>query len=100
MRNDDNNPPDPQEIVRQTLHASLLEDSLKQTIDDEFEKRREWFMVTYQGYDSSRGLHKIKKIDGSIMYAQVKSMPSSVSIGSSLVAFCSRGRYAQLFLPL
>jgi hypothetical protein len=100
MRQDEHDSSNLFERLKQRADLNSFESSIKRIISDELDNRREWFVVTYEGFDASNGLYKVKKIDGSIIYAQVKSMPSSVSIGSSLVAFCSRGRYAQLFLPL
>jgi len=88
------------EKLKQRADLNNFESAIKRIINDELEKRREWFIVTYEGFDTSNGLHKVKTIDGSLIYARAKSMPSSVGIGSSLVAFCPSGRYAQLFLPL
>jgi len=88
------------EKLKQRADLNTFERALKQSINDELDKRREWFVVTYEGYDMSNGLHKVKTIDGSIIYAQAKSIPSSVGIGSSIIAFCPSGRYARLFVPL
>jgi hypothetical protein len=98
MRQDDHEPL--VEKLIQNLDQARLERVIKQIIKDELNNHREWFLVTYEGYDVTNGLYKVKKSDGSIIYAQAKSMPSSVSLGSNLVAFVSSGRFARLFVPL
>jgi hypothetical protein len=100
MRQDENDSSNIFERLKQRADLNSFESAIKRIISDELDNRREWFVVTYEGFDTSNGLYKVKKIDGSIIYAQAKSIPSSVIIGASLVAFCPSGRYARLFLPL
>lgn len=92
--------PSARERVMLQLEQSRYERQLKKLIDDEFQKRREWFIVSYQGYDASCGLHKVKRQDGTVIYAQAQSIPGSVGVGSTLVAFCQSGSRARLFMPL
>ena len=94
MREDEHNSPLLEKTIQQAELKSF-ERAIKRIVNDELDKHREWFVVTYEGFDTSNGLHKVKTVDGSIIYAQAKSIPSSVSIGSSLVAFCQQGRYAK-----
>ncbi len=100
MNYDEHEPLDILNRAKQKVEEGRLEYNLKRFINDEFEKRREWFVVTYQGYDAKQGLHKVRMNNGSVIYAQAKSIPGSVSIGSILVAFRSSGSYTRLFMPL
>ncbi|MBD2628021.1 hypothetical protein [Trichormus variabilis] len=100
MNYDNYNSYDAEESLEQQAEKNRTDHRLKQWMNDEFEKRREWFEVKYQGYDAHNGLHRVQKVDGSVIYAQAKSIPGGIGQGDTLVAFCPSGSFPRLFMPL
>ena len=96
--------PTVQELLKWQQEKSKLEyelKQLKQHVNEALEARREWFIVTYQGYDADHRLHRVAKRDGSIISAKAQFMPESIGIGSTLIAFCpSESSFARLLMPL
>lgn len=91
----------PEEILRQSAERNRLVSELKEIIRQEIDSSQEWFVVTLEGYSPERGAWKVRKFDGSILYAEMRQKPHSIGNGDTLIAYQPRtGHSPKLFLPL
>lgn len=92
LRATDNVPRDVKELAKLNSIENHNNRIIKQMLKNEWEAKREWFDVIYEGRDVESGLYKVKtKIGNSVLYSNAKSIPGSIRKGSSLIAFLPPG---------